>query len=597
LRINTSKNHEISEKSFKFFSNDVLLIVLLVLINGVVWQGVRFNGTINLDDPRTVNDPLISELSFDNIRKMIDEYPAEYPVTRISHAVTYQFFGAPTDENIGYWHLMSMFLHLMSTMAVFFLSKKILPHFDIKYIFLIALIWSIHPLKVESVAWITERKDQLYGFFTFAAMLTFISYFQAKNAGDVWQSIGWYGATFTLFILGLGSKGMMVSLPLALMLIDYVMSRKISFTQSAVEKIPFFALALFGGLMAFSAPYSEDQSMDLANVDTIPHWMRIPIASQAIIIYFIKIVLPIDLRIHYQFPHHFFALTLSLLIITAGSIFIFKKRKMLFTQENKIVIFGTVFFLIYIIFVALFPIADTIIAERYTYVASLGITITFVFLAEKLVVKFSMRKQAVGIYIAITVLFSYLTYNQIQIWENGKTVFENQITKAPDDYFGYYWVSNYFNESGKPQQELECLSKGIVAQPENIHHLYQKRIVLLMKQKSFISAQKDILVLLKPENQKRISSKQRVWVHEQMIGACAYRNDPKGMINYCNQLIKIDFHNKLAHESKILALLAINGGNLDSVIEHLDWYARSGGNQDMVRQLRKYAIEKAKPMS
>ena len=188
-----------------------------------------------------------------------------------------------------YFHITNLLLHLVNTFLVF---KLIDILFKNNFIALItALLFGIHTLNVESVAWITERKNVLFTLFYLGSLICYLSYLDKKN-------FRYFLFTLILFVLALASKSAAVTLPVVLVLIDYIHQRDLFKRLVLTEKLPFFVLSLFIGIYTIIVHH---QYGALTNATGYSFLMRILISAQALIFYFEKLILPLNLSAYFHF--------------------------------------------------------------------------------------------------------------------------------------------------------------------------------------------------------------------------------------------------------------------------------------------------------
>ncbi|HEU5310634.1 MAG TPA: hypothetical protein VFV24_04195, partial [Candidatus Eisenbacteria bacterium] len=214
------------------------------------------NGFTNWDDPEYVlENHLIRDLSPSGLAAIGTSFldGNYHPLTVLSLALDYRFGGLDPS---GY-HRTNLAIHVLATLAVFWLVLLLTGSRELSTF--VALFHGVHPMHVESVAWVTERKDLLYGLFYFLACASYVIWLR----GDRRKPLA-YAATVLFFVLSLLSKGMAVTLPLALLAIDFLLERKWSWKAQAAEKAPFFALALGFGILAVIAQRSEGAVQEIA---------------------------------------------------------------------------------------------------------------------------------------------------------------------------------------------------------------------------------------------------------------------------------------------------------------------------------------------
>ena len=377
------------------------------------------------DDLHVTTNTSIKSLSLNNIKRMFTSfYAVNYmPLTILSYTIEYRFF----KLNPHAYHTTNLLLHLFNCMLVFWLiyllsGKELIG-------FIVALLFGIHPLHVESVAWISERKDVLYSAFFLGALISYL-YYLKKNT-----SAWYYCLSIFLFILSLLSKAMAMTLPFVLPLFDYISYRK--FTKNILlKKIPFFiAAALFGIIAIFTQPFRQEITYTIFD--------RILFASYGVLFYINKLILPIKLSCFYPYPEKvdgtfspLFLFSPLLLAALIGTVFFLLRRR-------RKIIFGSIFFLITILPVLqLLPIGWAIAADRYTYIPSIGIFYIAgegcYWLYKKKIQDYKTLKGIFSfILIVIIIMLSYSTFHRCQVWKDGVTLWSDVIKNYPTTAMAY----------------------------------------------------------------------------------------------------------------------------------------------------------------
>ncbi|MDD5571187.1 MAG: glycosyltransferase family 39 protein, partial [Bacteroidales bacterium] len=236
-------------------NKDVLFAILVLAITFVVFFPSLKCDFTNLDDQYYVlNNPDIKNLSFNNIKILFSNfYVGNYqPMAMLTYAIEYKISGL----NPFAYHFTNFFLHLLNTLLVFIFIKKLSSNIHVAAI--ASVLFGVHPLHVESVAWISERKDVLYAFFYIAGLITYLKY---KEKNDV----KFYLLTILLFVFSCLSKAMAVPFSIMLLLIDYLQMKKINF-RIIVDKIPFLAISFTFGLIAIYVQKLQGASTFINNV-------------------------------------------------------------------------------------------------------------------------------------------------------------------------------------------------------------------------------------------------------------------------------------------------------------------------------------------
>ncbi|PAC31487.1 tetratricopeptide repeat protein [Flectobacillus sp. BAB-3569] len=327
----------------------------------------------------------------------------------------------------------------------------------------VALIYGVHPMRVESVTWISERKDVLYGLFFWATCIVYVQYLQTnKNAKLVW--------TWVLFVLSCLSKAQAVVLPMVLLLLDYWYDRKFD-PKVLLEKIPFFMASLLFGLIATNIQAGGDfhgmihaigeqkSALDL-KVFTIGE--RLQFAGYGFMMYCYHLFLPLQLSpfypyestgAHVQFYTVGLVFTIIVLLLAGG-----------FYKKSKAFFFGIAFFTITVALVLQFiSVGAAIMADRYTYIPYFGL----LFAVALGLVYIQQKSPQIG-QIVWTIAFLFggfcfvQTKAQVGVWENTGTLFSTIIQRYPDDYRAYYTLGKYQGEKeGKLEESIANNLKAI----------------------------------------------------------------------------------------------------------------------------------------
>lgn len=447
----------------------ILILTLLVYLpafqNGFVWD----------DSVYIQRNPLIYTL---DLPKIFSSYLAGnyHPITVLVHAIEYASFGF---KESGY-HIVNVLIHLANTLLVFYVIRKLSNHLWIGLI--TALIFGVHPMHVESVAWVSELKDLLYTLFFLLSLSAYMRFMDQ-------QKYKWYGLAIVFFVMSALSKGMAVTLPVVLLLIDYFKGRQLN-QKVWIEKIPFFILALVFGIVAIYAQQSEAA----LHADSIPIMQRIIFAFYGYITYLHKLILPVSLSAYYPYPigardavpaiyYSYVLLTLALVVLTWKSL-----------NHTKKVFFGIAFFTITIFLVLkLLPVGYTVMADRYSYVASIGI---FYLFAEGLnwlyfnKANSSFKIIATTLGIGFISFYSYATYQRCKVWENGLTLWTDTIDKNDNVHMAYLNRGVYHLDSKNLPAAEADLARSIELDPTYAKSYYNRGLVY-QQQRKFDAALQD----------------------------------------------------------------------------------------------------------
>lgn len=401
------------------------------------------------------NNELIKDLSANGIARIFKEdgglYANYHPLTTLSLALNYHEGVTPFP-----FQFTNLLLHLLNT-ALVFVFIYLLSDKKIIIATLVSLWFGVHPMHVESVAWISERKDVLYTFFFLTGLITYWRYITSNFA------LKWYILTMLLFALSMLSKAMAASFPVVLLCVDYLVKRKFNIRLIA-EKIPFVAYAIVMGIIAIKMQAAGNATTAL----TFPAFSRLLHASYGFTMYISKMLVPTGLSAFYPYPYPLtnsywnidiipselyttFAVTLA---IVAAVVYIAVKKTFL----SRWILFGMGFYLASIALVLqYFPVGRAIISDRYSYVPYIGLFCIIGAFIQHYITSSDTKQMgkillgAAGIY---SLVLCYKTYRQVQVWKNDDTLWSNTIKKYPGDnrlvlsYFNrasYYYMQNKFD--------------------------------------------------------------------------------------------------------------------------------------------------------
>jgi hypothetical protein len=428
---------------------------LLVTATVVVYSGVLGNGFVNFDDNDYVTSNAIIQkgLSWEGIKWAFTSFHASnwHPLTWLSHMLDVQLFGL----NPAGHHLMNLLFHIFATLLLFgFLSCAT---GKIWFSGFASALFALHPMHVESVAWVAERKDVLSAAFYFATLWVYVSYSRSN-------SLKKYALVIILFTLGLLSKPMLVSLPLLLLLLDYwplgrFKANSRSIILLAAEKVPFLLLAVISSSITIIA-----QQTAIAPLNKIYLSTRISNAIISYCIYIWQGFWPFNLAVLYPFSRpeitNVVICLLILVIITVVVLWQVVRLPFLFT--------GWVWYLITLIpVIGIVQVGGQAHADRYTYVPYIGLFIIAVWGANALLNKLEFRKRTpliVTFYLTMFAL-SIITRQQITYWKNDLTLFSHTIKVTKNNAIAYGNLGFFYENDGQIDQAIACYQRALDIYP------------------------------------------------------------------------------------------------------------------------------------
>ena len=450
-----------------------LFLSLLFVICIVVWAfwPSLFNDFVNWDDNILLFDnPSVKGLTFKNLQTIFSTYYIGnfIPLTLLSFSLEHYF----CELTPFYYHLTNLILHTFNSLLVFWFIyllvnyKKILSStfsFDLSELLIpviVAVFFGIHPMHVEAVAWVTERKSLLFTLFYLSGLISYIFYLKRKVIFK--KSLVLYLFTLLFFILSVLSKPVGMSFPFILFLLDWYLNRKKT-SYLILEKIPFLAIA--GACAVIS--YFGQKFAGTIQVGTIFSLTNsFFLACYGLTLYICKLILPVNLSNLYQYPAELSVFCrmspLVLIIITAFTLYSLKYTKKIF--------FGFLFFLICIAPVLkILPYASAVIDDRQTYLSSIGLFFVF---AESIVWLWNKKynhtifRYCIIVFLClITLIFSIGTRQRCRVWKNTISLWSDAINKDDTLITGYINRGEEYLRAGKYSEALYDFNKAIVINP------------------------------------------------------------------------------------------------------------------------------------
>jgi len=442
--------------------------LLLILVTFILFVPIGRFDFVNYDDGDyvTANSHVQAGLSWANVVWAFTTGHASnwHPLTWVSHILDWQLFG----NRPGPQHLVSAAFHAINAGLLFIGLRRLTgAHWRSA---LVAAWFALHPLRVESVAWISERKDVLSGLFFF---LTLLAYYQYVTQSSLIQAKLnrkwlWYFLALTWFALGLMSKPMLVTVPFILSLLDYWPLERFRvdgpgmklFGRLVLEKTPFFLLAAVSSVITFEVQrHGGAVSASL----TLPE--RIANAFVSYVRYIAKTFWPKKLSVLYPHPGHWpgWQVGASALFLVAVCAFVvWEARRRRYLAVGWFWFIGSLVPVIGLIQVGIQSMAD-----RYTYIPSVGLFIAVAWGIEEAVRDWPVVRKATAIAAIVSVLAcAGLTTHQLGFWRDSEALFTRAIDVTSDNYLAYNNLGFYLSGKGKLAAAKEFYKKSIAINPQ-----------------------------------------------------------------------------------------------------------------------------------
>lgn len=429
--------------------NDRLItLAVCTFLTALIWivfaQTLR-HGFINFDDDTYVyeNSHITAGLTLDGFKWMLTHGHANlwHPLTTLSHMADCQIFGLKPAGH----HLINVLLHNIAAVLLFLVLRAMTG--TLWESAFVAAIFAIHPMRVESVAWIAERKDVLSGVFFMLTLGAYLHYVRAPGRGR-------YVTMSILLACGLMSKATFVTVPVVLLLLDYwPLGRGKDFRawqKLITEKIPLFVLS---GLAAFATVFW--QTVTMPTLEQLSLLARLKNAAVSLVMYLCQTFWPSGLAVFYPHPHDqlniwlVIACAILLVAITVLAIFV--------RQKHPYVLVGWFWFLVLVA-----PVTGILQAglqgraDRFTYLPHIGITILVTWTCADLTRDWRNRRMIVGSVAGFVIAaLVVIAFHQTTYWRDSISLWRHALAVTPDNQIGHQnlaaalWTAGKVDESHK----------------------------------------------------------------------------------------------------------------------------------------------------
>ena len=475
----------------------------LVALTWAVFGQTFHHQFVDYDDPLYVtnNVHVLAGLNWHGVVWAFTHVHSQnwHPLTTMSHMLDCQLFGV----NPGAHHLVNVLLHSVAVVLLFILLQQMTAEFWSSAF--VAAVFAIHPLRVESVAWIAERKDVLSGIFF---MLTLLAYFRWTQK----RTLGRYVTMSILFALGLMSKPMLVTLPLVLLLLDYWPLKRSQRSASGleeptarrevrdqkketilsliVEKIPLFVLSTGSSLATLWA-----QKIALGSAEFLPLKWRITNAVVSYFDYIRQMFWPADLTPFYIHPENrleLWRLAVATIVLIGITAIVLVRRK-----KNPYLLVGWFWYLVMLVpVIGIIQVGLQGRADRYTYLPQIGLSVALVWLIRDLS-KSSLARRGHStqagrlqkILLGATALIvlgalSILSWKQTTHWRDSETLWRHTLAITPQNDVADVGLGGILFVRGEIDEAIECYRRALRLRDGNVGAHYGLGKALAAKQKT-----------------------------------------------------------------------------------------------------------------
>lgn len=462
------------DKQKKYFiqrldNQDWKYIIGVLLITFIAFIPALTNDFVNWDDDYNLgNNNNTALLTWDNIvnifsQPVIGNYN---PLPILTFAIERSIFGL--DPTI--YHVNNVILHLVCVFFVFRIFKSL----NLSTLAAAAgsLLFGIHPMRVESVAWVTERKDVLFGAFFLSALWLYIHYVKSGYLKK------YFYAALGLFFFSLLAKIQAVSLPLTMLLVDYYFRRPLQF-KLVLEKWSFFAFSLLFGLLGIY--FLHDQG-SINDATTYTLFQRLMIGGYSLGVYLIKFVFPYEMSPLYPYPGvlpwQVYLGPIAVIAILGFSFIAYKK-------DWRPFLFGTLFFVVNIMFVLqVVGAGQGFLADRFTYIPYIGLMFMLAYSLQWMMRDNQQSgKLAMYGFGGLMVVYLVMTWQQNKVWTDSDTLWTHVLKYEDKTSLPYRNRANYRRDQGRIEEALQDYNSAIALKEDAA--LYNSRAKLYFNQKKY----------------------------------------------------------------------------------------------------------------
>jgi protein O-mannosyl-transferase len=431
------------------------ICIALAALSWLVFGQTLWHDFVNYDDPRYVyeNTKITEGLSISGIAWAFTHIHSMnwHPLTTISHMLDCQLYGLKA----GGHHFTNVLLHIVAVMLLFLGLLQMTGAFWRSAF--VAAVFAIHPLRVESVAWIAERKDVLSGVFFMLTLLAYLSYVRLPR-------IRRYLVVVFVFACGLMSKPMLVTLPFVLLLLDYWPLDRIKeqVWKRVLEKIPLIALSVVSSIATFLA-----QKGAVGWTEDLPILERINNATVSYVLYIWQMLWPLNLAVFYPHPENrlpvweIVSSLLLLICVTAVAITLRKQRPYLIT--------GWLWYLGMLVpVIGLVQVGWQGGADRYTYLPQIGLYVALTWAVADLTTLWRHQRIILSVAALLTiVVLSWRASVQTWYWRDSETLFKHALAVTKNNDVAKNNLGIVYLRQGNVDEAISLLQAAVDLRPDN----------------------------------------------------------------------------------------------------------------------------------
>ncbi len=525
-----------------------LIYLFLTIVPLTIYGQVRDHEFVNLDDFAYVveNQHVKGGLSIDGVMWAFASTHAAnwHPLTWLSHMLDCELFGMRP----GAHHQINVLLHIVNTLLLLWVLFRFTG--DKWSSSLVAALFAIHPLNVESIAWIAQRKTIICTFFW---MVAIGAYFRYVKRPCVYR----YMWMLLFYLLGLMAKPMAVTLPVVLLLLDYWPLNRFQSTDVSSlikEKVPFFFFSVVSGVITF---FVQRSGGAVSSLEVLPFGVRLSNALISYVGYIGKMFWPKSLAILYPHPGMFviWQVAGALLLLGALSIFIFLIRR-----RYPYALMGWLWYVVTLVpVIGLVQVGVQAMADRYTYIPLIGLFIIVAWGVKEIAKNHRYLVKGASFFAVLLVaILTFITSNQIGFWRNSITLFGHTLDVTKNNYLAQNNMGLALMAQNKLDDAILHYSEAIRINPEfDMAYLNLGNALYLKGKPKEASQQFTTALILNPKNPL---------THNNLGAVLVKRGSIDEAIKHFNEALQWDSNNIDAHRN--LGSVLIDRGDFEKATNH-----------------------------
>lgn len=464
---NSLRLHLLPERQEIKYARRLICLGLAAICLMSFWQ-VQTSGFVHYDDAAyvTANAHVREGLTAQAILWASTALDVGFwqPITWLSLMADYQAY----RMNPGGYHWTNLLLHIANTLILFLILQRMTLKLGRSAF--VAVLFAVHPLHVESVAWIAQRKDVLSTFFWMLTLLAYVHYVTHPN-------IKRYLLVVVAFLLGLGAKPMLVTLPITLFLLDYWPLNRFRKGSNALlfwEKLPLMVLSFVFIVLAF---ITESKIGALSSLSVFPLENRVAHALVSYVLYIKQMFCPMDLAVFYPRPRGWDAWQVaaaSCLLLAVSAL------ALRFRKDYPYLMVGWFWYLFTLVpVIGLVQIGSHAIADRYTYVSLIGLFLILSWGIPDGLRMLPYRKYLLSAgALLIMGIMMHLTWKQVQVWQSPQTLFQHALSVTENNFIAHNNLGAALSREGKTTEAIDHFQRAIAIDPKYAEAYFNMGVAL-----------------------------------------------------------------------------------------------------------------------